>query len=58
LLLANTDQKDLVSLFGHPLKMKSESTAVDFAAQSAVQQWNPLHNEPAALAPLKGFAPS
>jgi len=58
LLLVDTDQKDLVPLSGHPLKIESDSTAVDFAAQPAVQQCNPLHNEPAALEPLKGFAPS
>jgi len=55
---ANTDQKNLVPLSGHPLKIESDSTAIDLAAQSAVQQCNPLHNEPAALAPQKGFAPS
>jgi len=57
-LPANTDQRDLVPWSGHPLKIESESTAVDFSAQSAVQQCNPLHNQPAALAPQKGFAPS
>jgi len=34
-----------------------DSTAVDFAAQSAVQQWNPFYNEPEVLAPQKPFAP-
>jgi len=58
LLLADTDQRDLVPLSGHPLKIESDSTAVDFAAQSAVQQYNLFHNEPAALAPQKGFATS
>jgi len=48
----------LVPLIGHPLKIKSDSTAVDFAAQSADQQCNPLRNEPMALAPQKAFAPS
>jgi len=58
LLPADTDQRDLVLLSGHPLKIESDSTAVDFAAQSAVQQCNLLHNEPATLAPQKGLAPS
>jgi len=58
LFLVNTDQRDLVPLSGHPLKIESDSTAVDFAAESAVQQCNLLNNEPTALAPLKGFAPS
>jgi len=58
LLPADTDQRDLVPLSGHPLKIEPDSTAVDFAAQSAVYQCNPLHNEPVALAPQKGFAPS
>jgi len=58
MLSADTDQRDLVPLSGHPLKIDSDSTAVNFAAQSAVQQCNPLHNEPAAQAPQKGFAPS
>jgi len=47
--------------FGHPLKIESNSTAVDFAAQSAVQQCNSFHNEPVTLitlTPQKGFAPS
>jgi len=56
LLPADTDQKDLVPLSGHPLKIESDSTAVGFAAQSTVQQCNPLHNKSAALAPQKGFA--
>jgi len=46
---ADTDQGDLVP---------SKGTDVDFAAQSAVQQCTPLHNEPAALVPQKDFAPS
>jgi len=58
LLPADTDQRGLVPLFGHPLKIEPDSTAVDFAAQSAVQQCNLLHKEPATLAPQKGFAPS
>jgi len=58
LLPADTDQRDLVPLPGHPLEIESDSTAVDSAAQSAVQQCNLLHNEPAALAPQKGLAPS
>jgi len=58
LLPADTVQRDLVPLSGHPLKIESDRIAVDFAAQSAVQQCNPLHNEPAALAPQKGFAHS
>jgi len=57
-LPADTDQRDLVPLSGHPLKIKSHSTAADFAAQSAVQQCNLLHNEPAGLAPQKDFASS
>ena len=55
---ADTDQRDVVPLSGHPLKIKSDSTAVDFAAQSAVQQCNPLHNEPAALAPQRVSHPA
>jgi len=51
LLPAGTDQRDLVPLPGHQLKIESNSIAVDFAAQSAVQQCNPHHNEPAAPAP-------
>jgi len=31
-----------------------DSTAVDFAVQSAVQQCNPFHNETVALAPQNG----
>jgi len=50
LLPADTDQRDLVTLSGHPLKIESDSTAADFAAQSAVQQCSLLHNELAALA--------
>jgi len=45
-------------LSGHPLKIESDSIAVDLAAQSAIQQCNPLHNKPAALASQKGFSPS
>jgi len=57
LLPADTDQRDLFRLSGYPTKIESDFTAVDFAAQSTVQQWNcnPLHNEPAALAPQKGL---
>jgi len=58
LLPADTDQRDLFPLSGHPLKIESDSTAADFAAQSGVQQCNPLRNEPATLAHQKGFAPS
>ena len=36
LLLADTDQRDMLPLSGNPLKIESGSTAVDFAAQSAV----------------------
>jgi len=39
-LLEDLDQRDLVPLSGHPLKIESVFTAVDFAAQSAVQQCN------------------
>ena len=56
LLPADTDQRDLVPLFGHPLKIESDSTAVDFAAQSTVQQCNPLRNKSVPLAPQKCFA--
>jgi len=56
LLPEDTGQRDLVPLFGHPLKIESDSTAVDFAAQSAAQQCNPLHNKSVALAPQKCFA--
>jgi len=48
-LPADTDQRDLVH---------SKGPAVDFAAQSAVKQCNPFHNETVALAPQNGFAPS
>jgi len=58
LLPVDTDQRYLVPLSGHPLKVESDSKAVDIAAQSAVQQCNLLHNEPATLAPQKGLAPS
>jgi len=58
LLPADTVQRDLVPLSGHPLKIKSDSTPVNFTAQSAVQQCNSLHNEPTALTPQKDFAPS
>jgi len=58
LLPADTDQRDLVPLSGHPLEIESDSAAVDFAAQSAVQQSNAVYNEPAALTPQKGFAHS
>jgi len=58
LLPVDTDQRDLVTLSGHPLEIESDSTAADFAAQSGVQQCNLLHSEPAALAHQKGFAPS
>jgi len=58
LLPADKDQRDLVPLSGHPLTIESDSTAVDFAAQSAVQQCNRLHNERATLALQKGFATS
>jgi len=38
--------RDLVPLSRHPLKIEPHSTAVDFAAQTAGQHSNPLHNEP------------
>jgi len=44
--------------FGHSLKLQSNSTAVDSAAQYAIQQCNPFHNDPVALTHQKGFAPS
>ena len=50
LLLADTGQRDLVPLSGYPLKIESDFTTVDFAAQSVVQQYNPLHNRSVALA--------
>jgi len=58
LLPVDTDQRDLVPLSGHPLKIESDSTAADFAAQSAVQLCNLVHNEPASLAPQNDFATS
>ena len=58
LLPADTDQRHLVALSGHPLNIESDFTAADFAAQSAVRQYSPLHNEPAALAHQQDFAPS
>jgi len=56
LLPADTDQRNLVPLSGHPLKIESASTAVDFAAQSAVQKCNPLRNKSVTLELQKGFA--
>jgi len=56
LLPADTGQRDLVPLSGHPLKIESDSTAADFAAQSAVQQYKPHHNKSVALVSQKGFA--
>jgi len=53
LLPADTDQRDLVPFSRHPFKIESDSTAVEFAAQSTVQQCNPLHNKSVALAPQK-----
>jgi len=47
----------LVPLSGHPLKIEPDDPAVDFAAQSVVQQCNPLYYEPVALVPQKGFVP-
>ena len=47
--LPTQDQRDLV---------QSKGPAVEFAAQSAVQQCNPFHNEHVALTLQKGFAPS
>jgi len=58
LLPADTDQTDLVPLSGHLLKIDSDSTAFDLAAQLVFQQYNPFHNEPVALVPQKSFAPS
>jgi len=62
---ADADQRELVPLIKHSRKMESEkhvqaciSTPVDLAAQSAVQQCNPFHTEPVALAPQKEFARS
>jgi len=55
LLPADTDQRYLLPLNGNSVR---GSIAVDFADQSAVQQSNPLHNEPVALVPQKDFAPS
>jgi len=45
-------------LFGHPLKIESDSAAVDFAAQSGVQQRRTVYNELEGLATPNGFAPS
>ena len=56
LIPANTDHRDLVHV--HPLKIESDSPAVDFAAQWAIQQCNPFHIEPVALTPEIGFANS
>jgi len=36
-LLSPADQRDMVPFSGHPFKIESDCTAVDIAAQSAVQ---------------------
>jgi len=55
LLPADIDERDLI--WTSTQNCVNSTAAVDFAAQSAVQQCNPFHNEPVAQTPQKASHP-